>query len=165
MDRSLLLLTALPLAACAAPQTAPSLAPRAAEGIDPRLPVGGDVVAGPADAALAARLAELVRLARAGDGTFAAAAAEAEQLAAGAGGPQSESWVVAQQALSVAVAARGPTTRAMGDIDEIAATRIAEQRGIAPGNLVALRAAAAVVAEIDRRQAGRIERIQARLGG
>ena len=152
------------LASCAAPlANTPSLAPRAAEALDPRLPVGGEVVIGPADPALEARLAELVRLARLGDNAFVVAAAEAERLAAGAGGPQSEAWVVAQQALSVAVAARGQTTRAMGDIDEIAATRIADQRGIAPGNLAAIRSAAAEVSAIDRRQSERIDRLQARL--
>ncbi len=165
MSRLLFLATALLLPACAAPQAnIPSLAPRAAEAIDPRLPVDREVIPGPAEPALAARLTELVRLARNGDGAFASAAAEAERLAGAAGGPQSESWVVAQQALSVAVAARAQTTRAMGDIDEIAATRIAGQRGIAPGNLAAISAAAAEVAAIDRRQAERIDRIQARLG-
>ena len=165
MRRFLLVLTMVALGACSTPQVnAPSLAPRAAEAIDPRLPVGGDVVAGPAEPALAARLAELVRAARAGDATFVTAAAEAERLAGAAGSPQTESWVIAQQALSVAVAARAETTRAMGDIDEIAATRIEAQRGIAPGNLAAIRSAAAEVAAIDRRQAERIERLQARLG-
>ena len=167
MRRSLPLLTSsMLLASCAAPlANTPSLAPRTAETLDPRLPVAGEVVITPADPALEARLAELVRLARQGDSAFAAAAAEAERLAAAAGGPQSEAWVVAQQALSVAVAARGQTTRAMGDIDEIAATRIANDRGIAPGNLAAIRSAAFEVSAIDRRQAERIDRLQARLRG
>ncbi len=165
MRRLPLLLMSLSLAACAGPQVnAPSLTPRAAEAIDPRLPVGGEVPIGPAEPSVAARLAELVRAARQGDGAFASAAAEAERLAAVAGGPQSESWVVAQQALSVAVAARAPTTRAMGDIDELAADRIEAQGGLGANNVAAIRSAAAEVAAIDRRQAERIERIQARLG-
>ena len=52
-----------------------------------------------------------------------------ERLARAAGSPQGESWVAAQQALSAAQAARGPTTRALGDIDGLAAAAL-EQRGI-----------------------------------
>ena len=154
------------LAACSAPPLAtPSLAPRTAESIDPRLPVGGPVPAGPAEAGLTARLAELVGQARSGDAAFAAAAGEAEQLAASAGERESESWTVAQQAVSVAVAARGPTSRALGDIDAIAASRLDQAGGILPGDLAAIDAAAAEVAAIDRRQTERLNALQARLGG
>ena len=143
----------------------PSLAPRAAETIDPRVPVGDGAVQLPVDAALASRLADLVALARQGDSAFAAAAGEAERLAASAGAPQSESWVVAQQAVSAAVAARGPTTRALGDIDALAAAALVRRGGIAPADLAAIEGAAAQVGAIDRRQAGTIDALQRRLGG
>lgn len=155
----------LAIAGCAAPPgPTPSLAPRSAEAIDPRLPVVTDIVQRPADRALAARLAELISLARQGDNAFAAAAGEAQRLAASAGAPQSESWVVAQQAVSTAVAARGPTTRALADIDALAAAALVRQGGIAPANLAAIEAAAAEVGAIDRRQARTIDSLQARLG-
>jgi len=143
---------------------APSLAPRAAEAIDPRLPVVRDTAHAPVSPALAARLAGLEQVARAGDAAFRAAAAEAERLAQSAGAPESESWVAAQQALSAAQAAREPTTRALGDIDALAATAIAALGGLPPADLAAIEQAAARVAAIDRGQAERIEALQARLG-
>jgi hypothetical protein len=147
------LLAILAISGCSTPQGAvPSLAPRAAEAIDPRVPVGGQAEQRPVDATLAARLAELIGLARQGDGAFAAAAGEAQRLAAAAGAPQSESWVVAQQAVSAAVAARGPTARALGDIDALAAAALVRRGGIAPADVAAIEAAAAEVGAIDRRQ-------------
>ena len=164
--RTLALAAAFAILGCTAPGgPAPSLAPRVAEAIDPRVPVERVVERGPADAALAARLAELVGQARSGESAFVVAAGEAQRLAAAAGPRQSESWVIAQQAVSAAVAARAPTTRALGDIDEIAATELAGQGGIAPGNLAAIEAAAAEVGAIDRRQAEAIEALERRLGG
>lgn len=159
-------LLAAALGACSAPAVdAPSLARRPAEAIDPRLPVGGETPArGPADRTLANRLGTLVGEAHAGDRAFEQAAGEAERLAATAGGPQSESWVVAQQALSQAVAARAPTTRAMGEIDAMTAQSLAERQWIAPGNLAAIEAATREASAIDERQAARIKAIAARLG-
>ena len=154
------------LAGCtAATGPAPSLAPRSAEAIDPRLPVVSTAVARPVEAALAARLDGLVRAARQSDGAFTVAAGEARRLAAAAGAPQSESWIVAQQALSGAVAARAPAARALGDIDALAASAVARQGGIAPADLAAIEDAAAQVGAIDRRQAQAIDALQARLGG
>jgi hypothetical protein len=154
------------LGGCATPSgPVPSLAPRTAETIDPRVPVVSAGAQRPVDAALAGRLAELTGLARGGESLFDAAAGQAERLAAGAGSRESESWVVAQQAVSAAVAARAPTTRALGDIDAIAAIALARQSGIAPADLAAIEAAAAEVGAIDRRQAQRIDALQRRLGG
>ena len=131
------------LSACSASGVyAPSLTPRAAEAIDPRVPIPDTPPAGPADAALVSRLNALVAEARAGDADFRAAADEAERLAAGAGDPQSESWVVAQQALSAAVAARAPVTKALGDIDAIASEALAKRGGMAPADQAAVASAA-----------------------
>ena len=153
------------LGACSTPSGPyPSLAPRAAEAIDPRVPIPNEVRIGPADANLRARLSALIDQAQAGDSQFEAAAANAERLAQAAGSPQGESWVAAQQALSAAQAARGPTTRALGDIDGIAAAALEQRGGIPPGNLAAIQAAAERVTEIDRRQSARIDAIEARLG-
>jgi hypothetical protein len=146
------------------PGQAPSLAPRAAEAIDPRVPVDNAVRSGPVDATLAAHLAALLDQVQAGDAAFRDAADTAESLAASAGAPQSESWISAQQALSAALAARGPTTRALGDIDGLAATALATKGGMSAADLAAIRSAAARAAEIDQAQAERLEAIQARLG-
>src|SRR5436190_13697547 len=113
-----LLILIAAVGACAAPGGPyPSLQPRAAEAIDPRVPVERPMNNRPVTPALASRLAELVAQARSGDAAFEPAADQAEHLAAAAGAPQSEGWVAAQQALSVAAAARGPTGAALGDID------------------------------------------------
>ena len=155
----------LALAGCASVYTAPSLAPRPAETIDPRVPMDGAASMAPVDPALAARLNALVAQARSGNDAFQTAAAAAERLVAAAGRPGSESWISAQEALSVAVAARAPTTGAMGDIDALAANMIATRGGIAPADQAAIEAAADAVGAIDRSQASRIDAMQARLRG
>ncbi|HVL79747.1 MAG TPA: hypothetical protein VM346_10740 [Sphingomicrobium sp.] len=156
---------ALAAAACAAPERVPPLSPRAAELIDPRLPVRPEPAPQPPDPALAARLAQLVAQARSGDLAFQAAAAQAERLAAVAGAREGEAWIAAQQALSAAIAAREPTTRALGDIDAIAARELALRGGLVAGDLAAVEAAAEQIAAIDRGQVQRIEALQRRLGG
>ena len=155
------------LSACATTPRAgePSLAPRAAEAVDPRVPIPSDVVAGPADPALAARIAGLLAEVHAGDAAFQSEAQKAEALAAAAGPAQSESWIVAQEALSGLVAARAPVTKAIADLDALASTRLAASGGILPGDLAAIHAATAEAGAIGARQAEVIDRLQARLGG
>lgn len=165
MDRRLVLLS-LCLSACAtSPTGEPSLRPRAAEAVDPRVPIPSEVIAGPADPALASRIAELMAEVRSGDAAFQGAARNAEALAEAAGPAQSESWIVAQEALSGLVAARGPVARAIADLDALAASRIAASGGILPGDLAALQAATEEAGAIGRREAAVIDRLQARLGG
>ena len=103
--------------------------------------------------ALAARLAALVAQAHGSEAAFDAAAANAERLAGAAGAPQSEGWIVAQEALSAAVAAHGGDATALGDIDAISADALQTQGGIAPNDLAAIQDAAAEVGAIDQRQA------------
>lgn len=153
------------IAACSPPiGTTPSLAPRAAESIDPRVPIPNEIVIGPADPSLSAHLAALIDQAQAGDAAFRDFIEEAERLAAAAGQPQSESWVLAQQAVSAAQAARAPTTRAMGDIDALAANAIETAGGIPAFNLAAIERAAQTVSAIDRNQSERIDAIEKGLG-
>src|SRR5437016_6560759 len=112
---SVLILCAV-ASACAAPGGPyPSLAHRAGEDLDPRVQPVRPVNDRPLDAGLAGQLAFLTSQARSGDAVFAAAANQAERLAALGGAPQSEGWVAAQQALTAAIAARGPVTGALGD--------------------------------------------------
>lgn len=154
------------IAACTAPaNNPPSLAPRAAEAIDPRLPIDPNPSPGTLDPALATRLAEAVSNARAGVAEFGRLSGAAEALAAGAGPAQSESWIVAQQALSALVAQHGVTTRAAADIDALAATRIDEARWLVPANRAAIEAAAAEVGAINDAQTATLDRIGDRLGG
>ena len=163
--RRLALLPILFLGACSsAGGPYPSLQPRAAEQIDPRVPVMRPMNDRPVTPALATRLAALVDQARNGSAAFDTAATDAERLAAGAGAPQTESWISAQEALTAAIAARRSTAQALGDIDEIAATALQTQRGIAPNDLAAIQSAAAEVAALDNRQASRLDAIQQRLG-
>ena len=153
------------IAACSAPGgPPPSLLPRAAEAIDPRVPIVRPMNDRPVDPALAGRLAELVNQARNGDQAFRSAAVEAGRLAASAGAPQSESWIAAQEALSAAVAARGPTAHALGDIDALGAERLQAQGGLAPNDLAAIERAGAEVGAIDQHQADAVAAIQRRLG-
>ena len=64
-------LSVLTLSACAAPGGPyPSLQPRAAEAVDPRVPVVRPLNERPVSALLAARLAALVEQAQSGDAAF-----------------------------------------------------------------------------------------------
>ena len=158
------LLTAV-TAACTAPGGPyPSLAPRAAEAIDPRLPVIKPMNDRPVDPTLAAKLAQLVAQAKGGESEFDAAAGRAQQLASAAGPAQSESWTVAQEALSAAVDARRPAATALGDIDALGANKLQVQQGLAPKDLEAVKQAGEAVGAIDRRQAETVKAIQDRLG-
>lgn len=113
--------------------------------------------------ALVQKLDSLVAQAIAGDRAFAPLAERARQLADAAGEKESESWVVAQQALSVAVGARAPVTSAAGDIDALGAQRIQALGGLGAADLKAIDAASARVSEIDSREAAAITAIQAKL--
>ena len=118
----------------------------------------------PVSASLASRLAALVGQARGGNDVFEGPASEAERLASSAGPPQSESWISAEEALTAAIAARKATASALSDIDELGATALQTQGGLAPNDLAAIKAAAATVGAIDSRQSDRIDAIQKRLG-
>jgi hypothetical protein len=161
----LILTCALTLGACGSPGGPyPSLAPRPAEAIDPRVPVERPINNRPVTPALASRLAEIVAEARRGDAAFASIAAEAERLAAAAGPAHGDGWTAAQQALSAAIAARAPTATALGDIDAVGANALQTQSGIAPNDLAAFKRAEAEIAALDQRQADRIKALQQRLG-
>jgi hypothetical protein len=109
---------------------------------------------------LVQQLERLVAQAQSGDAAFRPLVDRARELAASAGPKESESWVVAQQALSAAVAARAPIASAVGDIDALGAQRIQKLGGIGLADLNAIDAAAAKVAEIDSREAAALDGIQ-----
>jgi hypothetical protein len=165
MRRLLAYITISTLAACSAPNAGPepSLAPRAAEAIDPRIPVPGNVPAGPVDAALARNLAQLVGEARAGIGPFDSRLANADRLAGAAGPMASETWVAAEQALSLLIEQYGQTTRVAANIDALGSERLRTQRWITPADQQAIAGAAAEVGAISDRQAADIDRLKDRL--
>ena len=161
----LTLIIALPLVAGCSIATSPepSLAPRSAEAIDPRIPIADQTPAGTVDPALAGRLSELVSTVRSAAPAFEAREAEASRLAAAAGPAASESWIAAEQALSRLVAQYGVTTAAAADIDGLAARRLEAQRWITPAERHAIEAAASDVGAISARQAEAIDRLKNQL--
>jgi hypothetical protein len=161
--RAIALALAVLLSGCATATNAPSLAPRPAEAIDPRVPVPEPVLSTTPAPALVEKLDSLVAQAVAGDQAFSPLIEHARDLAGSAGAKESESWVVAQQALSAAVGARLPVTSAVGDIDSLGAQRVQTLGGIGAADLKAIQAAAAMVAEIDGREASAIDSIQRKL--
>ncbi len=162
--RNIVALALLMAAGCSSTiTTEPSLAPRAAESVDPRLPIPETAPTGPVDAALAQQLQALVDTARAGTSPFNAQESEAARLAAAAGPMASESWIAAQAALSRLVERHGVTTRAAGDIDALAANRLEGQHWIRPADQQAIAAAAAEVASINRAQTEAIGRLTGQL--
>ncbi|HEX6661617.1 MAG TPA: hypothetical protein VF067_07095 [Sphingomicrobium sp.] len=158
---AILLLTLL--SACASGNAPPSLLPRAAEAIDPRIAIVRPMNDRPADTGLAGRLSELVNEARSSDAAFQPAVAEAQRLAETAGAAQTESWIVAEQALTRAIATRDRTVHALSDIDAIGGSRLQANGGLAPNDLEAIKRAGAEVGAIDERQAQTIKAIQNRL--
>jgi hypothetical protein len=160
-----LLLLALAMAGCSVPGGPfPSLQPRAAEAIDPRLPVDRPMNARPVDSGLAAKLDSLVGQARSGDAAFMPLMARAEQLAGSAGAVHSEGWIAAEEALTAAIAARGPVSRAMGDVDALGGGRLQSDRGMAPSDFGAMQAAASEIAMLDQREQDRVDAVRRRLG-
>ena len=153
------------VAGCSAPGGPfPSLQPRPAEAIDPRVEVDRPMNARPVDAGLAARLNGLVAQARSGDAAFAPLIANAERLAGSAGAAHSEGWIAAEEALTAAIAARGPVARALGDIDGLGGDRLQAQGGMAPSDFAAIEAAAREIGALDQREQDRIDAVRRQLG-
>lgn len=163
--KPLLITVLLLLAGCAASsRNEPSLARRAAEAIDPRLPISSAAVAGMVNPAIATRLGQLVAIGNEGARSFDAALGQAESLASAAGPAQSESWIAAQEALSALESARAKTTSALAEVDSIAATRIQSGGGLAPADQTAIEAASNELGAMSERQSATIDRLGARLG-
>lgn len=157
----------LALAACETPAVRggePSLAPRVAERIDPRLPVEAAVDARPADPALLARLDALAGQARSAAAAFAAFAPRVRAAADAAGAPTSESWIAAQHALSELERTRAPFTAALAEIDQLHAARVRGATASA-ADLAALEAASAELRALDQRQAETLDSIRMAIAG
>jgi GAF domain-containing protein len=160
MRASYLLALGLFCAGCTTPPGAePSLAPRAAEAIDPRLPVVAAPDPAPADPALAGRLAALLGQARAAATEFDSTERQVRALAAAAGPAQSESWVSAQAGLARLERARGPAASAAAEVDALAAERLRVGRSYTAADLAALEQAAAELRAINERQVAALDSI------
>lgn len=162
-SRPALLALILAASACAPVTNAPSLAQRPAEAIDPRLPVVDRSAALPADPALAGALRDIARPALSSAGAVDSAIARAAALAGEAGPSGSESWIAAQQALSAAVAAQAPVTRAIGAFDAAVAERIRSGQRLVPQDIAAVRAIADELTALDGRQRAALASVRARL--
>ena len=159
-----LLMTAALLGGCAGDaDVARRLAARPAEAIDPRMPIASVETVGPISVGLAARLRELVSDAEAGTRAFNVAADAATSASTLAGPAQRESWMSAHPKLSAAIAARAPVTRALADIDAVAAEALARSGGLSEADRRAIGGAARAVGDIDRREAAVVAAIAARL--
>jgi hypothetical protein len=166
-DPALLLLLALTAlaAGCASNEgDFPSLAQRPAERDYAAEQVGPAKVRPPlpADPAVATRAESFVAAARGAEGAFTGAYGTAAAAVARAGPPGSDSWVIAQEAVSRAVAAQAPLARISGELDDYAAAR-ARETPLAPGDIERLHAATAEVERIAAEQAARIRRLEASL--
>lgn len=149
------------LASCAAGGDFPSLAPRP---IERELAVERPVAPAPdiaADPALGARVAELVRQARAGDSAFGTALAGARSAAAGAGVVGSDGWIAAQAAISRVEAARAEVVTALAELDRIGLERARQPTNA--GDWAMVNSALSDVQAIADRQHEQLEQLRASL--
>jgi hypothetical protein len=159
----LLALTAL--AGCAGSSGPfPSLLPRPIEREfgDPGVPP--KVAPVPDDPEVAARASAFVAAAREGDRTFHAALPAAEAAARHAGTAGSDSWIVAQQAVSRAEAAEQPITHALSEFDLYATDR-GKAKPLSQADLDHLQNAEAEVQRIADAEHAEIDRLQRALKG
>jgi hypothetical protein len=157
------LAAALMLGGCVSQGPFPSLAPRPEEGIVSTAEPMRPEPAVADDAQLRARIGALVAQALEGLGTFDAAYPAAERAANAGGAQGSDSWVVAQQALSRLEAARSNTGTARAELD-----RIAIERATLPtsaGDRAMLERAIAEAERIAMNQQVRLDTLKARLPG
>jgi len=121
MDRCFPLVVAafVLLAGCASQEQFPSLARRPAEDIDMSVePVREAPVVAPNET-LRAQIQALVETVRSGERRFDGDHDAAASAARAAGPRGSESWVVAQQAISRLEASRAQTTAALADLNQL----------------------------------------------
>jgi hypothetical protein len=142
----------------------PSLAVREAE----RIYASGDPIK-PAPViadrpGIAARIGALLAAGRDNQSAFEAALATAQQLAGRAGGPGSDSWVAAQQAVSRAEAARASIASARADLDAFAAVEAAAGP-VSDADFARLTEGSAQLHALATRQQERLDAVRARLGG
>jgi len=168
--RTLPILAAPALAACAASSDYPSLAIRQVERVQgSATPVAGSPDAAPvlppASADLTTRLGGLVDLAQKAHAAFAARQGAVERAVSGAGGVTSDSWSNAQVALAELQAARSPTVTSLAELDQLYVdARAANPEQVSPA-AAAIGAARDKVANWVTTEDGVIGKLSARLKG
>ena len=155
------LAAALTLAGCVSPGPFPSLAPRPEEAnVSTAEPVRAEPQVAD-DAQLRQRVGALVAQSLEGLTAFDAAYPAADRATAAAGAAGSDSWSVAQQALSRLETARSRTTNAQAELDRIALERAAMPTSA--GDLALLERATAESERIAMNQQVRLDDLKARL--
>jgi hypothetical protein len=149
------------LAGCSPRGDFPSLAPRPVERELMTEPAAAPAPEVPTDPALGARVAELLRQARAGEAGFEAALGGARGAAAGAGAAGSDSWIAAQAAVSRVEAARAEVVTALAELDRLVIERASQPTSAA--DLAMMSAALSDVQAIANRQDEQIEALRASL--
>jgi hypothetical protein len=160
-DFALLLLLSL-LAGCAESGQFPSLAQRPIERELPPPDVDPKVAPVADDPAIAARIAAFLAQAHQSQAEFEATLPAAEAAARRAGAPESESWILAQEALSSAEAAQDSTARLLSDLDAYSLD-IAREKAISDADAESLQAAVAEIQRIADSDRERLARLEARL--
>jgi hypothetical protein len=117
-----ILLPCILTAGCATRGEFPSLAPRPVEQLSFEEPIKVDPPVA-ADPALRAHAGAILAQARAADGAFEEAYAQALPLVRAAGPVGSDAWLAAQEAISRVEAARIGTTGAVADLDLLLANQ------------------------------------------
>ncbi|MCM8556346.1 hypothetical protein [Sphingomicrobium sediminis] len=160
--RSLAILGLFVLASCGTNANGPSLAERPAEAIDPRLPVGS---AEPdlGQLTIEAQLADIRARANSAISAYEALLLETFELVSVAGPPGSESWVTAQEAVSLLEVARAPLPIALGDLDQLITVPIGAEGWSSPADREAARRVMQALLMIDAQQASTIEEMSIRL--
>jgi hypothetical protein len=148
-------------AGCTPNSEFPSLEPRAIEQEDPLAEPVRTPPAVAVEPELRARASELLAEARRGERDFEPALGSASAAVRGAGPPGSESWVVAQQQISRAEAARAPTTSALAELDRLATERAGQPTN--EDDFAAIRGALEEAGRIAAGQQLRLDRLRAQL--
>lgn len=144
----------------------PSLAPRTIERFSvasPEAPLPPLPAVLPEDASRQDRANALLAQARAADDRFRSVFAEAQGAIAGgsSASPGSETWILAQEALSRAEILREPVLQSLADLDALQIS--AAEAGIGTESEASLAAALREVVEIDTRQNREIATLRERL--
>jgi Meckel syndrome type 1 protein len=151
-------LGAVLISSCAVQGPFPSLAPREVErNVSLEEPVRTPPVVA-TDPELRSLAAELLAQARKGEQDFNAAHGAAVRAAGRAGAAGSESWTVAQEAISRLEAARAETTRALAELDALVVARANQPTNAE--DFEALTGAFAQAQQIAQGQQGRLERLR-----
>jgi hypothetical protein len=116
----------------------------------------------PDDPAVASRAGGFVAAAREAEAGFDRAYEAAAAAVARAGPTGSDSWVVAQENVSRAVAAQAPLTRLLGEMDDYAAAR-SRETPVSPGDIARINGASAEVHRMADAQTARIRSLEAKL--